>query len=599
MIEIARQRLRSAEPTTVFWLVRATAIALMSTGLGWLLFPLGQMAWQILAAAGVGLAIGALASRLTRGRSRRSTLARYSVGDVDTRTFLGVLEKAGREGFVTGTLTLSAVVVLVAAAACAAFPGIAPAIASASALVSVAGIALVGLRGQARGWALKPAVPASLMLDQQRNDAALERFFAGWTAAGRTLALRRAVIEMPDAPPAARQILAAEMAPEAMYVSSRFDWQRPAGDWRLRAAGITPVLAVMAATFLLTLLVVVLFSAADRPSLPELDDRLPAASSAPEAPDTPSDPATENPADGADQAGQNDAAQAGSGSAGDTDGNADDGGSGGQGASQDDTGGAGQGNDGANPGSAAGDAPPQPGEGGTEDGPGPTGPSDQQGQGDAAGNDGDAAEGQDAAAETGGQAQVPGAAGQGDDGTASAPGADGTGAGTEEGAAPQPVEPGPGQTGPSDQPPSTQDPGEATGDQEIAAGDDAPATGEAGQGGETPDASSDGDLPSDASPDPSTAGSGDPTGQVMAQGPQDANPPMPPPEIDTSPPQPPADRGGEDISAMSAAQLFAEPGSVPATVEMRLDPPAEITSSPAEAVPPRQLLPAWINELVN
>jgi hypothetical protein len=55
-----------------------------------------------------------------------------------------------------------------------------------------------------------------------------------------------------------------------------------------------------------------------------------------------------------------------------------------------------------------------------------------------------------------------------------------------------------------------------------------------------------------------------------------------------------------DIAAGSAAQLFAEGGEVPDAVTMALSPETDETlPAVADPTPPRQVLPAWINELVN
>ncbi|PKQ10933.1 MAG: hypothetical protein CVT70_16855 [Alphaproteobacteria bacterium HGW-Alphaproteobacteria-1] len=59
--------------------------------------------------------------------------------------------------------------------------------------------------------------------------------------------------------------------------------------------------------------------------------------------------------------------------------------------------------------------------------------------------------------------------------------------------------------------------------------------------------------------------------------------------------------GGKlELQAGGASQLFAEAGQVPDAVEARL-PPESDTPPPIAAapLPARQLLPAWISELVN
>lgn len=56
----------------------------------------------------------------------------------------------------------------------------------------------------------------------------------------------------------------------------------------------------------------------------------------------------------------------------------------------------------------------------------------------------------------------------------------------------------------------------------------------------------------------------------------------------------------EIAAGSAAARLFAEGGEVPDTVTMALSPEADETMpAVADLTPPRQLLPAWINELVN
>ncbi len=55
-----------------------------------------------------------------------------------------------------------------------------------------------------------------------------------------------------------------------------------------------------------------------------------------------------------------------------------------------------------------------------------------------------------------------------------------------------------------------------------------------------------------------------------------------------------------DIAAGSAAQLFAEGGEVPDAVTMAISPDTDATlPASANPTPPRQVLPAWIKELVN
>lgn len=56
---------------------------------------------------------------------------------------------------------------------------------------------------------------------------------------------------------------------------------------------------------------------------------------------------------------------------------------------------------------------------------------------------------------------------------------------------------------------------------------------------------------------------------------------------------------GETASVGSAAQLYAEPGHVPDTIETRLFPDETIPPPPVAPDPPRQMLPAWIRLILE
>ncbi len=526
------------------------------------------------ALAGIcGLAGGLLSLR------GRIGVRRCQRGELGTAGFLRSAEAAGLRLFQGRALVLAAGSFVAAALLAVAFPGRMAGAAAAGGAMAPAILLLLGLAGAKRhgGWMLDLALPDRLLVRTIPADV-LSAFAAGWSAAGRVSALRRAAVMHPDAPEGARAMMMARHAPAAVFVPAGLLGKTWAGELLLRLAGWRVLAAVMAAAALLSLLAMAVLPPGALGRVPPLGEisGLAAPRHAPEpAPDEPA--AADPPGDGADTSGPSPGAAGGG--AGQGSGAADPGeAGGGQGA--------GQGSGAENPGSQGGS--PE-GQAGSAAGDGP---------GEGTGGDGDTAD--------------PGPASEGGEGSgeAGSAGATPAAAGGEGTAEPEPVGPGPdaasGEPGGAGSTPAAAEPG----------GDGASDTATAGGPGDPSPAGVGSGQPLAAGGD-GPAGEADPGGgpgfRLVAtdepaggDGPAVELPFAPPGEARPADPAaavagaaPPEEGAQPDLPVGGPAQLFAEPGAAPESIAARLLPGDEAAAPPVPPAPPRQLLPAWINELVR
>lgn len=201
-----------------------------------------------------GLAAGAF--WLFGARARKSNESEWA-RPVATETRLNGLRTAAFQGLIGRALVIATGALCVAVMLAVAFPGQMGVVPLQACVIAIALLAFVGLVtafGSEQGWGLDAVVPDIHLRERLADLDALSRFEAGWSMTGRIDALREAAALHPATSPAAKALLMAQYAPTAVPLVPR-DMRKSVGDEiRLRLLGWRVVVTVAGSAALLSLL---------------------------------------------------------------------------------------------------------------------------------------------------------------------------------------------------------------------------------------------------------------------------------------------------------------------------------------------------------
>lgn len=201
-----------------------------------------------------GLAAGAF--WLFEARARKSNESK-GTGPVTTEARLNALRAAGFQGLIGRTLVIATGALCVAMMLAMAFPGQMGVVPLQACVVAIAVLAFVGLVtafGSGQGWGLDAVVPDMHLRERLADLDALSRFEAGWSMIGRIDGLREAAALHPATSPAAKALLMAQYAPTAVPLVLRDMRKSVADEIRLRLLGWRVVVAVAGSAALVSLL---------------------------------------------------------------------------------------------------------------------------------------------------------------------------------------------------------------------------------------------------------------------------------------------------------------------------------------------------------